>query len=118
MPRKYKRREKKHTSSIPINYKIVIAFGALVLIGLAYSFFYAQRQSMIRDAGYKMNVMRQEIQRSKNMNSNLKARLAEISKLKTISSKLNEYGIKLKIPTIEKVYRLKLYEGVEGLGKR
>jgi len=118
MSRKYRRKEKKSGLSIPLNYKIVIASGALVLIGLAYCFFYAQRQSMIRDAGYKMNVMRQEIQRSRDMNSNLRARLAEINKLETITSKLNKYGIKLKMPTIEKVYRLKLYEGVEGLGKK
>ena len=118
MSKKYKRRKKDHSLPIPINYKFVIAVGALVLIGLAYCFFYAQKQSMIRDAGYKMNVMRQEIQRSKDMNSNLRARLAEISKLETIKSKLIEYGIKLQVPTIEKVYRLKLYDGVEGLGKR
>ena len=117
MSRKYKRRKTESVSSIPLNYKIVIVFGALVLIGLAYCFFYAQRQSMIRDTGYKMNVMRQEIQRSKNMNSNLRARLAEMSKLETITSKLNEYGIKLNVPRIEKVYRLKLYNGVEGLKK-
>jgi len=118
MSRNYKSRTKNNISSIPLNYKIVIIFGALVLIGLAYYLIDAQRQIMIRDTGYKLNTMRQEIQRAKDMNSNLRARLAEMNKLETIIIRLNEYGIKLKVPPIEKVYRLKLYEGVEGLGKR
>ncbi len=98
---------------LPINYKIVIIFGALVLVGLAYYFIYTQRQIEIRDMGYKMNTLRQEIQKAKNMNSNLRARLAEVSKLEAISAKLKEYGIKLKVPPIEKINRLKLNEGVD-----
>jgi len=107
MSGKYKSRKNNSTSAIPINYKIVIVVGAFVLVGLAYYLIDAHRQIIIHDTGYKMNMMRQEIQRTRDMNSNLRTRLAEMRKYDVIKAKLIEIGIKLKVPPIEKVYRLK-----------
>ena len=118
MSGKYKSRNNNSTSAIPINYKIVIIVGALVLIGLAYYLIDAHRQIIIHDTGYKMNVMRQEIQRTRDMNSNLRTLLAGMRKYDVIKAKLTEYGIKLKVPPIEKVYRIKSYSRAGGLEKK
>ncbi len=120
MSQRYRKRKIKNDNSfvIPANYKFVIIIGALVIIGLAYYLIDAQRQIEIRDTGYRMNALRQEIQKAKNLNSDLRARLAELKKLDRVIAKLESYGIKLSVPPIQKVYRIKLYDGVEGLGKR
>ncbi len=101
---------------IPTNYKVVIILAACVVICLSFYFIKAQREIEIRDKGYKMNMLRQEIRKVSNMNSNLRSNLAEMKQLKRIMKGLKDYGIQLDVPPIEKVYRIKLPDGVEGLG--
>jgi len=117
-PRYKKRKLKNHNESgfsIPANYKFVITIGAIVIVGLAYYIIGTKREYEIRTIGYKVNTLRQEIQKARDLNSDLKARLAEIKKLDRIIAKLNGYGVKLTAPPLNKVFRVKLYESVEGL---
>ena len=120
MSQRYRKRKVTSEDSfvIPGNYKFVIVIASLVIIGLAYYLIDARRQIEIRDTGYRVNSLRQEIQKARSLNSNLKARLAELKRLDRVISKLESYGIKLSAPPLEKVYVLKLYGGVNGKEKK
>ena len=111
------KRKKNKSVKNKLSLNLILIIIGIVSVFLTRLLIEADHQKKIRDIGYRINGYRSEKRQMEFMNAKLSSELEKIKKPDAIKAMLRKYGIKLSMPTLEKMTTISLPNG-KRLAKR
>jgi len=98
-----------------LRYKVLAVFAAAVAVVTIAYLARAQYKTEQRNALYHITELKRDIGEAKNVNAQLKFTLAQLERPDHVLQKLKEHGVVLSVAPPDRVVRVTLPTGIEGL---
>ena len=114
-PRRNKESKQGTGRGLGLRFKVLIVFAAAVAAVTIMYLARAQYKTEQRNALYRITGLKRAIGEAKNVNAQLKFSLAQLERPDRVLQKLKEHGVVLSVAPPDRVVRVTLPTGIEGL---